>query len=135
MRSSAQRTTAPTSAYRTQCSRVTQRVTLSANEHIFTCCDSTPHVHPKCSKKGGAARGKGNDLALLLKLTCCWFFTSETTPFSRQSTFGGASKSAYLKLLLLPIPSPVPFNSGLQMHWIHALPQQYISSTQYWGRD
>ena len=55
-------------------------------------------------------------MALHLRITCCWFLTSETTPFSRQSTFGGASKSAYLKPLLLPIPSPVPFNSGLQKH-------------------
>ena len=95
---------------------------------------TAPHIKMQQERWSGA-RGKCNDLALLLKLTCCWFLTSETTPFSRQSTFGGASKSAYLKPLLLPIPSPVPFNSGLQMHWIHALPQQFISSTQSRGRD
>ena len=95
---------------------------------------TVPHIEMQQERWSGAW-GKGNDLALLLKLTCCWFLTSETMPFSRQSTFGGASKSAYLKPLLLPIPSPVPFNSGLQTHWIHTLPQQFIFSTQYWGKD
>ena len=92
---------------------------------------TAPHIEMQQERWSGA-QGEANGFALRLQLTCCWFLTSDTTPFSRQSTFGGASKSAYLKPLLLPIPSPVPFNSGLQTHWIQTLPQQRESSTFRW---
>lgn len=61
------------------------------------------------------------------KHTCCWFLTSETAPFFLQSTSAGATKSAYLKPLLLPIPNPVPFSSGL--HASHAYNPSRIQSS------